>query len=161
MGVGKSTVGRRCAQRLGRPFVDTDDLVVELAGMPLIQAFGTLGEAGLRDLEEQAVIEAAGSVEPLVIACGGGTVVRSQNTDQLRGTGIVIWLRVPPAILASRVGAGAGRPMLTGNTADALERLAAAREEAYAAAADAIVEAHPGEVGEVASRVLARYEAHG
>jgi shikimate kinase len=158
MGVGKSTVGRHCADRLGRRFVDTDDVVVEFAGMPLVQAFALLGEDRLRDLEQKAVADVVASEEPLVIACGGGTVVRSENRRALQAAGIVIWLRAPTSVLANRVGKGEGRPMLTGKQPDALARLGAEREPVYEAAADAIVEADRGGVEEVADIVLARFE---
>src|SRR5215210_6838040 len=158
MGVGKSTVGRRCAKRLGRRFIDTDDAVVELAGMPLDQAFALLGEDRLRDLEQKVVADVAASDEPLVIACGGGTLVRPANRSALQTTGIVIWLRAPTSVLARRVGNGEGRPMLAGDPSVALERLGAAREAAYREAADAIVDADAGLVEEVAEIVLARFD---
>ncbi|MBA2721248.1 MAG: shikimate kinase [Chloroflexi bacterium] len=159
MGVGKSTVGRRCAHLLGRRFVDTDDVLVELARAPLAEAFATLGEARLRDLEDQVVAETVGSDEALVIACGGGTVVRLTNRELVRAAGIVIWLRAPTGVLIKRVGSGDGRPMLAHNPADSLERLASTRAPAYKAAADAIVDSVAA-IDTVAELVLAQfYEA--
>ncbi|MBA2380822.1 MAG: shikimate kinase, partial [Chloroflexi bacterium] len=140
MGVGKSTVGRRCADRLGRRFVDTDDVLIELARAPLTEAFATLGEARLRDLEQRVVAETIESQEALVIACGGGTVLRPATRELLRAAGIVIWLRAPTSVLSGRVGIGDGRPMLADNPAESLARLGATREPAYRAAADAIVD---------------------
>jgi shikimate kinase len=156
MGVGKSTVGRRCAARIGRRFVDTDDVVVDLAGMPLSDAFVALGERRLRDLEQLAVAQTVASQEPLVIASGGGTVGRLANRRALRESGVVIWLRAPTAVLAKRVGTGHGRPMLIDNPAQALQQLGARREPAFRATADAIVESDRA-VEEVAEAVLAQF----
>jgi shikimate kinase len=158
MGVSKSTVGRRCAERLGRRFVDTEDVVVERARMPLTQALTTLGEEKLRDLEQTVVGDTVASVEPIVIACGGGTAIRPENRDLLRSAGMVIWLRAPTSILATRIGGGEGRPMLTGNPVHALERFAVARGGPYSAAAHAVVDADTGGVDDVSDRVLLRFD---
>ena len=66
MGAGKTTVGERCATRLQRPFVDTDDLVQTLAGRPVADIFATDGETAFRVLERQAVADACASPTPLV-----------------------------------------------------------------------------------------------
>src|SRR4051794_41193739 len=75
MGAGKTTVGRRCAEALGRSFVDTDDLVSTQAGASVPEVFVAEGEAGFRARERAAIADAVASPEPLVIACGGGAVV--------------------------------------------------------------------------------------
>src|SRR5215218_1804667 len=69
MGAGKTTVGKRCAEVLGRPFVDTDELVVSVAGIPFDELWAAEGEAGFRARERVAVADAAASPAPLVIAC--------------------------------------------------------------------------------------------
>ena len=158
MGVGKSTVGRRCAEMIGRPFVDTDAVIVDKAGMPLTEAFASVGEARLRDLEQAVVAETVASPEPLVIACGGCTVVRPDNGNLLRRTGFVVWLRAPTSVLVARVAGERGRPLLAADPASDLERLAAARADAYAAAADAVIDAGTGSVDDVAAAVLATFE---
>ena len=135
MGAGKTTVGRRCAQRLGRPFVDTDDLVVAMTGMPFAEFFAEYGEPAFRDLERQAVADVGASPEPLVIACGGGTVIDPENRSRLRATGTVVWLQAPVPVLANRVGAGrAGRSSPVTRSVRST-RLGATREAAYEATA--------------------------
>jgi shikimate kinase len=157
MGAGKTTVGRECARRLGRRFVDTDDVVVALAGMPVADVFAQQGEAAFRALERRAVADVAASPEPLVVACGGGAPLDPENRRALRNSGVVVWLRAPVGVLAARVGAGQGRPLLAGDPPGALARLEALREPAYEQSAHAAVETGSRSVEEVAEAVLGAY----
>jgi shikimate kinase len=160
MGAGKTTVGRRCAERLGRTFVDTDDIVRALAGGATVdEIFEAGGEAQFRALERQAVADVARAPEPLVVGCGGGTVVDPENRRRIRDAGFVVWLRAPVAVLARRVGDGNSRPLLRGDPAGALSRLGALRETAYEASADVAVDTGDLEVGEVVDEVLEAYAA--
>lgn len=158
MGAGKTTVGRLCAERLGRPFVDTDDVVEALAGLPVPEIFATGGEPRFRELERQAVADVCTGPEPLVIACGGGAVVDADNRRRLRDGGYVVWLRAPAAVLHGRVGGGEGRPLLSGDPLTTLERLETLRDDAYRAAGHASVDTDGLTAEEVAAEVLARYE---
>ena len=159
MGAGKTTVGRRCAQLLERDFVDTDDVVVRLAGMPVAEFFAANGEPAFRALERQAVADACASPAPLVIACGGGSVVDAENRRRLASAGFVVWLRAPVAVLTERVGEGADRPLLAGDARGNLARLLALREPAYEAVADAVVDTEGLGIDDVATAVLAAFGA--
>ncbi|HEY8217335.1 MAG TPA: shikimate kinase [Acidimicrobiia bacterium] len=155
MGAGKTTVGARCAERLGRPLVDTDEIVVATSGQSVPELFASEGEAGFRVRERAALVDACAAPEPLVIACGGGAVLDPENRATMRAAGLVVWLRASPRELAARVGDGSGRPLLTGApTADALERLVAVRTPAYEAAAHAVVDTDGLDPETVAGRVL-------
>jgi shikimate kinase len=137
MASGKSTVGRLLAAALGRPFVDADAVIEERSGRPIPAIFADQGEAAFRDLEE-AVIADLSRQDGLVIATGGGAVLRPANQEALRRSGLVIWLDVPPEELFERAGQQGldSRPLLQG--ADPLARLRAlaeSRAEAYQAAA--------------------------
>jgi shikimate kinase len=160
MGAGKTSVGERCAARLGRPFVDTDDLVEATAHMTVAEIFDTLGEAQFRELERAAVADVSASPDPLVIACGGGAVLDAQSRTRLRATGVVVWLQAPAAELSERVDAAATeRPLLRGGTAvSTLERLAAVRAPAYEAAAHVVVDTSGRSLDEVASLVVGVYQ---
>ncbi len=164
MGAGKTSVGRICASRLGRAFLDTDDLVESTTGMSVGEIFEQQGEAVFRNLERVAVADASASPEPLVIACGGGAVLDADNRRALRGAGLVIWLKAAPEVLSSRCSAsGAVRPLLAGAgsapAAATLERLAALRADTYAAAAHAVVDTDGRSLDEVASDVVVRFES--
>jgi shikimate kinase len=158
MGAGKTSVGRRCAGLLARPFVDTDDLVVTAAGIPFEEIWSTEGEAGFRVRERAAVADAAASPEPLVIACGGGAVLDPDNRRVLRDAGFVVWLAAPPAELASRLAGDDSRPLLAGSDRTAtLTRLGEGRAAAYEAAAHVVVDTAGRTRDAVAGDVVERF----
>src|SRR5215207_6645136 len=103
MGSGKTTVGRICAERLERAFVDTDDLVIANSGMSVDDIFAAHGEPGFRAIERTVIADVCASPAPLVVATGGGSVLDPENRTLLRTAGIVVWLRAPAATLAQRV----------------------------------------------------------
>ena len=155
MGVGKTTVGRLVAQRLGRPFADTDEMVAADAGAPVASVFATSGERAFRRLEAEAVRRVA-TLRGQVIAVGGGAVLDPANVTHLRSTGDLVLLDGDPEALAVRVGDVATRPLLQG--APVAQRLAELRREraaAYAAAATATIDTTGRTAEEVAAAVLA------
>jgi shikimate kinase len=163
MGAGKSTVGARCAKRMGRPFVDTDELVQTSAGMTVPDIFSLYGEGRFRALEREALTDACASPRPAVIACGGGAVVHADNRRLVKSAGVVVWLQAPPEVLVDRVGRGsarAERPLLAGGPAATLERLADVRAGAYAAVANVAVDTSDRSVDEVVDAVLEAYDGY-
>lgn len=109
MGSGKTTVGRLAARRLGWDFVDLDHEISRRAGLSIPEIFARHGEPRFRDLEHEALEECLGSGEALVVACGGGVVVRPENRELLRGT-TTVFLEEDPHVLFDRT-RGAGRPL--------------------------------------------------
>jgi shikimate kinase len=162
MGAGKTTVGQRCAELLGRAFLDTDELVEANARMGVADIFRHHGEQQFRVLERDAVEDACASPDPLVIACGGGAVLDPENRRRLRSCGLVVWLRASPAVLGARVGTGDDRPLLAAPRQPAittLERLSAQREPAYEGVAHVQVDTEGSSVDEVAAAVVQEYES--
>lgn len=161
MGAGKTSVGQRCAARLGCAFVDTDDLIRTNAGMTIPEIFEREGESGFRIRERAAVTDAVASPEPLVIACGGGAMVDVENRRVVGHDGFVVWLDAAPEVLAARVehdGIGS-RPLLAGGpTTITLTRLAADRAVDYAAASDVVIPTGDRDVEAVAVAVIAAFE---
>jgi len=125
-GGGKSTVGKQLAKKLGVRFLDADTVLEERIGMPIRSYFEQFGEAAFRDLEEQVIDEltqpAVGS-EPagLVLATGGGAVLRPANRERLKGRGTVVYLRSTPEELFRRLKHDTQRPLL--QVADPMAKL--------------------------------------
>ncbi len=161
MGVGKSTVGREVARRLGRVFVDLDTAIEKTADATIPEIFETEGEAAFRSQERAALVEACASSEMSVIACGGGVVIQPANRETLRDGAIVIWLRAEASVIAQRVVATSrDRPLLTSGSSivTALDGLMDARREAYSAAADHVIETDTLTATAVADRVIESFE---
>jgi 5-deoxy-5-amino-3-dehydroquinate synthase len=142
MGVGKTTIGRRVAHQLGRPFVDADAELERRSGQSVRELFAAEGEDGFRRRESEVLDELLRAEEPMVIAAGGGVVVRPENRDRLRRTpGRVIYLHADPVFLASRVTRKDHRPLLDGDDPTAvLRRLADERDGWYREVADAVID---------------------
>jgi shikimate kinase len=164
MGSGKSTVGRVVADRLGRRFVDSDREIERWTGTSVADLFRVRGEAAFRDLEHEVVAELA-RFPDLVIALGGGALLRDDTVAALGLTGAIVLLDAPLDVLARRVARRpADRPLLaealtsTGDVDHAalLERLSGLRDERdarYRDVADGVVDAG-GPTAEVADRVV-------
>lgn len=146
MGTGKSEVGRRLAQRLGRAFLDTDQLVEERAGKRVAAIFADEGEATFRRLEREAVADAANRGSA-VIAVGGGAILDPENVRTLREAGVLVYLTARPEVILRRVGDATSRPLLRDDPQSAVARLLAERGPVYAAAADVTVDTseHPAD----------------
>jgi shikimate kinase len=148
MGTGKSEVGRRLAQRLGRAFVDTDQLIEERARKRIAAIFADAGEVGFRALERDAVSEAAGR-GGAVISVGGGAVLDSTNVRVLRDAGVLVHLTARPDVILARVGDPRTRPLLGDDPRAAVTRLLAERGPIYAAVSDVTVDTSDRSADEV------------
>ena len=131
MATGKSTVGRRVAAMLRRPFVDMDAVIVERAGMPIPEIFRREGEGRFRELEAQLCRE-LGKETNLVVATGGGAMVSEANRRALADRGLAICLGCRFDALLERLGSGISRPMLSGDDLSRRTReLLVERQSAY------------------------------
>jgi shikimate kinase len=120
MGAGKTTVGRALAQRTGLQFVDSDHEIERREGCSIAEIFARDGEAGFRDIEA-AVIDELTRRHGIVLATGGGAVLREASRRALHGRGSVVYLRASPDELAHRTRHDRNRPLL--QTADPRARL--------------------------------------
>lgn len=133
MGTGKTSVGQEVARRMGREFVDMDEVIARRAGKSIPAIFAEDGEAAFRQIEAELCRELA-QRSGLVIATGGGALVPQENRHRMEESGLVICLRCSPEEILRRLERADDRPLL--NVADRreeVERLLEQRREAYAA----------------------------
>ena len=154
MGSGKTTVGRHLATLLGFEFEDTDAIVEARSGADIGWIFDVEGEAGFRDREQRAIAEATKG-RRLVLATGGGAVLRAENRCLLRQRGVVVHLDAAADVLLDRLGRDRRRPLLQGeNVAERIAALRAERQPLYQAAAHFAVVADGRPARQVASDIL-------
>jgi shikimate kinase len=140
MGSGKSTVGRQLAKAVNKRFFDSDKVIEERTGASISLVFEIESESGFRDREAQAIDDLT-RMENIVLATGGGAVLRRENRVRLQERGYVIYLRAPLELLVERTSRDHGRPLLA--NADPRERLRSLleqRDPLYREVADLIID---------------------
>lgn len=143
-GCGKSTLGRKLAEALNRPFVDTDALIEEAAGRPIPEIFATDGEEVFRAYETDAV-KRAGMMSGAVIATGGGVVTRERNYAPLSQNGSIVFIKRDLSKLPTK-----GRPL---SQANPLEEMYARRLPLYRKFADMEI-SNNGPLDQTVARIL-------
>ncbi|MDN7023437.1 shikimate dehydrogenase [Methanoculleus sp. FWC-SCC1] len=137
-GTGKTTVGRRLAEHLHLPLIDTDACIEEQAGMPIPEIFRSRGEAGFRLLEREVIASLRN--EDCVIATGGGAVCDPANVEDLRYNATIVLLTADPGVIEERI-RGSDRPALTDlPAAGEIRHLLQVRRQAYRSSADVCIE---------------------
>ncbi|NTU71093.1 MAG: 3-dehydroquinate synthase [Coriobacteriia bacterium] len=156
MGAGKSTVGPLVAERLGRPFIDLDEVVAGQQGREIVEIFEGDGEAAFRAFE----LEALGSIADRcdsVVACGGGLVTMPTSVTRMRKLGTVVHLVTTADEALKRIADPSTRPLLAGENPELAARsLLDSRRELYAAAADYEVDTVGRPIAEVVDEVVLR-----
>jgi shikimate kinase len=161
MGSGKTTVGRKLAALIDRPFVDADEELEARSGRTVADWFAQAGEAGFRAAESDLLTSLLDSEQATVIGSGGGVVVTEANRRRLGHDDVtVVYLHGDPAFLGSRAKAKAHRPLLAGDPAEVLAQMYAERDRWYREVADLVIEVRPAhEAGDRPKWTLARQVA--
>jgi shikimate kinase len=152
-GAGKTTVGRQLARRLQRSFVDADHEIEARTGVRIPLIFDIEGEQGFRDRESKVIAELANESN-LVVATGGGAVLRPENRAALKQGGTVIYLHATPQLLFERTRLDPNRPLLqVADPMKKIEELFAQRDPLYREVADLVVNSLGGGIGHLVKQV--------
>lgn len=154
MGAGKSTVARALVRRLHCPLIEMDEEIVREQGMSINEIFEKYGEDRFRDIESQFILD-LGKREPFVVSCGGGVVVRPENTRYMKKSGKVVYLKASPQTVYERVKGSSSRPILNGHmNVEYIAQLMEKRRSLYEAAADTTIVTDGKNAEEIAAEIV-------
>ena len=132
MGAGKTSVGRKLAEKMDLAFTDADEEIVEAAGCSIEDIFEHYGEKAFRDVEERVIFRLLDE-GPQILATGGGAFMNPKIRSRIATSGISVWLRADLDTLVRRTQRRAGRPLLKNRTPKAtLQKLIDERYPVYA-----------------------------
>jgi shikimate kinase len=159
-GTGKTTIARKLADRLGLPAHDSDVEIEHRTGKSIANIFLQDGEPAFRNMEESVIAEILDRPKPLVLATGGGAILRESTRERLRQTGRVIWLTATPKTILRRITNDAAsqtmRPKLTSQpTREEIGAVLEQRKPLYAETAHEILDTNTLTVAEIVEAVLA------
>jgi len=153
MGAGKTTVGKILANKLGKTFIDTDELIENKAELTINEIFQKFGEKYFRNLEEE-IIANVSSKKGLVVSAGGGAVERDANIANLKKNGVLFYLSANPETLFDRIKNEKNRPLLRNdNPLETLKYLLKKREEFYLKA-DFVIDTNNKDYNDVAKEII-------
>lgn len=153
MGTGKTTIGCKLAEQLGMDFIDIDNEIERKTGADIPLIFELEGEEGFRKRESLALKEAS-IKSNIVIATGGGAIIKKQNRNILNSTGLTIYLRTPLEQLIKRTEKDRNRPLLqTEDPEKTLADLLKKREHLYEDVADIIFETDKKPLRDIISEI--------
>ena len=156
MGAGKSTISRALGEKLKFPVVEMDERIVREQGMSINDIFAKYGEAYFRDIES-ALVRTIGAEGGTVVSCGGGVVVRPENTESMKQSGTIVFLTASPETVYERVKNSTDRPILNGNmNVEFIAGLMEKRRALYEEAADIRVSTDGKSVGEITEELLGK-----
>jgi shikimate kinase / 3-dehydroquinate synthase len=158
MGAGKTTIGRALAKKLNKQFIDSDHEIEARTGASVSLIFEIEGEASFRQREAD-VIRDLTARDGIVLATGGGAILRPENRARLKERGVVIYLRANVASILQRTSHDKSRPLLqTADPRKRLEELTREREPYYREVADIIVETGRPNISSLVQTILAEIE---
>jgi len=159
MGAGKTTIGRQLAKSLTVPFYDSDKAIEESTGVDIPTIFEFEGEEGFRD-REQKMIQQLTKLEGIVMATGGGAVLRDENRRLLKENGFIVYLQCSVERILERTRRDTQRPLLkTENPRERIETLFTEREHLYLSCADFIIDTGTLQSKNVVSLILEEYQS--
>ncbi len=155
MAAGKSAAGKELASRLSMNFIDTDQLVEEKAGMTVAEIFKHHGEDFFRDLESE-IIDGLKDYPrgSLVVATGGGAVIREQNRSSLARNGLVVHLKAGPAEIVKRLRQDGVRPLLSVDDPEAAVRALLEERRPYYSQCDIAVNTENKSIKELVEEII-------
>jgi shikimate kinase len=158
-GAGKSTVGRHLAAQLQASFFDLDEVIQERAGADIPWIFDVEGESGFRN-RESAVVNDFATKDNVVIATGGGVVLRAENRAAMSSASTVVYLEASLSTLVSRTAGKTKRPLLVGrDVRQVLREIMAVREPLYREVADITVASTGGSAKRLAGVIAEKLES--
>jgi shikimate kinase len=159
MGTGKTVVGKRLAEKLGKEFLELDAIIEKKAGKSIPEIFRQDGEISFRELEIAVTREVA-NVRNAVIACGGGIVLNKINIDRLRKECVIVCLTASPQVIIKRTSGDTDeRPLLAvSDRAWQIEELMKFREPYYKGSADIMINTSRMNTDSVVERIIGKLE---
>jgi shikimate kinase len=155
-GSGKSTVGKYLAERLNARFLDLDEVIAERAGADIPWIFDVEGERGFRDREETVVADYT-TQDDVVVATGGGVVLREANRARMKANCTVIYLSATIDTLVARTAGKDKRPLLAGkDPRPILSEMLEVRGPLYEEVADITVMSTPGSAKKLATVIAGK-----
>lgn len=156
MGAGKSTVAAELAGKMEMERVEMDQMIVEEQGMPISEIFDTYGETYFRDLETRTLIDLQ-KQKQVIVSCGGGVVMRDENTEHMKKNGRVILLTAEPETIYERVKDSKERPLLNNNmNVDFIRSLLDKRRPRYEAVADIAIATDGKTATQICEEIISR-----
>jgi len=160
MGAGKTTIGRQLAKTLKLPFYDSDKAIEERTGVDIPTIFEFEGEEGFRD-REQKMIQQLTQMNGIVLATGGGAILREENRKLLKKNGFIVYLQCSIDRIVERTRRDTQRPLLqTENPRASIESLFIQREPLYLSCADFKIDTGIMSSKDVVGHILEAYQTY-
>ena len=158
MSCGKSSVGRHLAKESGMQLFDLDTMIVERAGMSIPEIFEAVGEKAFRDLETY-VTSLISKYNHTIFATGGGVILREENRQILKNSGMVIWLKTTPENVLKFTSKDTNRPLLEGNKSlEKIQTMMDKREPLYAECSHYSINAWENNLPQIAEKIWNYYD---
>lgn len=160
MGAGKTTIGRSLANSLRLEFVDSDHEIEARAGANIAWIFDVEGEEGFRNREE-AVIDELSLSKGIVLATGGGAILRKETRERLKQRGVVVYLKASAEQILQRTAKDKKRPLLqTKNRDKVVKELLEKREPLYQEIADITIATGNDKISDITQSILRQIKAN-